>query len=169
MSKLKNIAIGVGSFFGVRYLWSLYRAKNKVLTTISAEREALTIQGIAIKLKYNIKNPTTANISMTPPLIKLLFNGRLIASSTMSEVDIPTHAKDVFNSRIKIEAGKETGDITTKIVLPWLSLLVISPELVARLKSTDPKDKIKIQVESIAQLYTAVANFPYEETITLNL
>ena len=168
MSKFKNIAIGVGAFFGGRYLWSLYRAKNKVLTTISVKRDKVTIQGLHLQVKYNIKNPTDINLKMTPPLIKVLFNGKLIASSTMLDVDIPQIAKDI-DGRIIINKHTETGDITAQILLPWLSLLSISPQLVTRLKSVDPKDKIKIQIESIAQIHTLAGNYPYEDKTTISV
>ena len=168
MSKLKNIAIGIGAFFGGRYLWSLHRAKNKVLTTVSAKRDKATIQGVTIQVKYNIKNPTAVNLKMTPPLIKVLFNGKLLASSTMLDVDIPQMAKDI-DGRIIINKHTETGDIAARILLPWLSLLSISPQLVTRLKSNDPKDKIKVQIESIAQIHTLAGNYPYEDKTTITL
>jgi hypothetical protein len=166
MSKLKNIAIGVGAFFGGRYLWSLYRAKNKVVTTVSAKRDRVTIQGVLIEVKYNIKNPTTVNLKMTPPLIKIHINNKLIASSTMLDIDIPQPAKDI-NGRIIIGKHTETGSISTKILLPWISLLSISPQLVTRLKSDKEEDKIKIQVVSTAQIFTLAGNYPYEEKTTI--
>ena len=168
MKALKYIAIGIGTFLGGRYLLSLGRAKNKILTTITGQRDRLTAQGINILIKYNIKNPTRAKMKMTPPLIKLSVNGKLLASSTMQQVDIPTTARDA-QGRIKIDAFKETGEITTKLLVPWLSIIGISPQLLARLQAEDTSEKVKIEVETIAQLYTSVGNFPYEDKTTIQI
>jgi hypothetical protein len=168
MKAIKYIAIGLGTFFTGRYILSLGRAKKKVITTVSGQRDSITAQGINILVKFNIKNPTRAHMSMTAPLIKLSANGKLLASSTIPTTNIPTEAKD-SNGRIKIEAYKETGEITTKILVPWLSVISISPQLLARLQSSDPSDKVKLELETNAQLFTGIANFPYEEKTTLTI
>lgn len=168
MKAIKYIAIGIGAFFGGRYLLSLGRASKKMITTVTGQRDNITAQGINILIKYNIKNPTRANMKMTAPLIKLSANGKLLASSTMQEVEIPAIAKDA-NGRIKIDAFKETGEITTRLQVPWLSVIGISPQLLARLQSSDSSEKVKIEVETIAQLYTSVGDFPYEEKTIIEI
>lgn len=168
MKALKYIALGIGAFFGGRYLLSLNRAKNKVLTIVTGQRDKITAQGISLLVKYNIKNPTRVNMKMTAPLIKLSFNGKLLASSTMQYVDIPQHARD-DSGRISIKAFKETGEIITKILVPWLSIAGISPHLLARLQSSDPKDKIKLQIETISQVFTLAGDYPMDEITTIEL
>ena len=168
MNAVKYIAIGIGAFFGGRYILSLNRARHKVLTIVTGKKDKITAQGISILLSYNIKNPTRANMKMTAPLIKLLFNGKLLASSTMQDVDIPLSAKD-SSGRIDIKAFKETGEITTKVLIPWLSVLSISPQLMTRLQSQDPNDKIKLEIETISQVYTLAGDYPLEETTTIEL
>ena len=168
MSKLKYIALGIGAFFGGRYLLSLSRAGNKIVTTVSGQKDQITAQGIGVKVKYNIKNPTKAKIKLTPPLIKLTVNGKLLASSTMQQVDIPEAVRDE-KGRIKIEAFKETGEITSTILVPWLSVIGIGPQLMSRLQSNDPNEKVKIEVETISQIYTKVGDYPYEDKTTIQL
>jgi len=168
MKVIKYIALGIGAFFGGRYLLSLNRAGQKVLTIVTGQKDKITAQGISILLKYNIKNPTRANMKMTAPLIKLSFGGKLLASSTMQEVEIPENARDE-NGRILIKAFSETGEITTKILVPWLSVLSIGSQLLKRLQSDDPNDKIKVEVETLAQVFTLVGDYPLEETTTLEI
>lgn len=165
---LKYIAIGIGTFFGGKYLLSLNRARNKILTIVTGKKDKITAQGISLLLSYNIKNPTRVNMKMTAPLIKLMFNGKLLASSTMQDVDIPLSAKDT-SGRIVIKAFKETGEISTKITIPWLSVLSISPQLMTRLQSQDTNDKIKLDIETISQVYTLAGDYPLEEITTVEL
>ena len=168
MNAIKYIAIGIGTFFGGKYLLSLNRARHKILTIVTAKRDKINAQGISVLLSYNIKNPTRANMKMRAPLIKLLFNGKLLASSTMQEVDIPQSVKDA-DGRIVIKAFKETGQITTKIQIPWLSVLSVSPQLLTRLQSQDANNKIKLEIETISQVYTLAGDYPLEEKTTINL
>ena len=168
MKKLKYIAIGLGSFLGIRYLISLNRAGEKVIIKVSGERGQITAQGIGVKIHYNIQNPTRAQIKMTPPLIKLSSSGQLIASSTMQSVEIPSFVKDA-KGRIVMNAFAETGNITTEIVVPWLSVAAISPQLLTRLQSKDPKDKVNIDIETFSHLFTLAGDFPYEEKTSVSL
>ncbi|MBL4862840.1 MAG: hypothetical protein JKY09_07485, partial [Crocinitomicaceae bacterium] len=138
------------------------------LTIVTGQKDKLTAQGISILIKYNIKNPTRATMKVTAPLIKLSFNGKLLASSTMQQVDIPQSSRDE-SGRIIIKAFTETGEISTKILVPWLSILSISPQLLTRLQSTDPNDKIKIGIETISQVYTMVGSYPMDEITTIEL
>jgi len=51
-------------------------------------------------------------------------------------LDIPQSVKDT-DGRIVIKAFKETEQITTKIQIPWLSVLSIGPQLLTKLQSQD--------------------------------
>ena len=168
MNALKYIAIGIGTFLGGKYLLSLNRASQKIITSVTGKKDKITTQGISVLLSYNIKNPTRANIKITAPLIKLSFNGKFLASSTMETVDIPLSAKD-SSGRIVIKAFKETGVITTKLMIPWLNVLSIGPQLMTRLKSQDPKDKIQLEIETVSQVYTLAGDYPLEEITTIEL
>lgn len=168
MKNLKYIAIGLGSFLGIRYLLSLKRAGEKVVIKVSGQRDQITAQGISIRIHYNIQNPTRATIKMTPPLIKLSSGGQLLASNTMQEVEIPSSVKDA-KGRIIMNAFAETGNITTKILVPWLSVVAISPQLLTRLQSNDPADKVKIDIETFTQLFTMAGDYPYQEKTSVSL
>jgi len=166
MNAIKYIAIGIGTFFGGRYLLSLNRAKDKIVTSVTAKKDNISAQGVSVLVSYNIKNPSRANLKIRAPLIKLLFNGKLLASSTMKEVDIPESVKDA-NGRIEIKAFKETGNISTTILIPWLSVLSVSPQLMTRLQNSN--ETIKIEIETLSQVYTLAGDYPLEETTTIEL
>lgn len=168
MKAIKYIAIGLGSFLGIRYLMGLKRAGDKINVKVSAERGSIDAKGITVLIKYNIQNPTRANLKLTPPLIKLLVNGKVLASSTMQSVNIPAAVKD-DSGRIIIEAFKETGIITTSVLVSWLSLATFSPTILTRFQSKDPNDKVKIEIETISQVYTLAGDYPYDETTTIML
>lgn len=170
MKALKYIAVGLGTFFTGRYLLSLGRANKKIVISVSGEKGQISTQGIEILLKYNIKNPSRANLKITPPLIKLLVNEKLVASSSMQSVDIPQQVKD-SQGRIQINAYKETGVISTSVLVPWISLLQISPDLMTRLKQASNSDtsKVSISVETLSQAFTPLGDFPVDDKSTVQL
>lgn len=168
MKALKYIAIGMGAIFGGRYLLSLSRASKKVLVSVSGKRGLITAQGINVQLEYNIKNPSRANLRITAPLIKLLVNNKLIASSTMQNVEIPASVKDE-RGRISIHPFSETGIISTNILVPWLSILSVSPAILARLQNQNSNEKVEVTIETTSQVFTAIGDFPLDDVVKIQL
>lgn len=150
------------------YLISLNRAQKKVVIVTTGKKDKISLQGVSIKIRYNIKNPTDAFMRMTPPLIKLSVNGKLVATSNMQIIDIPANVRD-SSGKIKIRASNETGIIETIVDIPWIALSAIIPDIMKRWQSTDPKDQINITVETISQVYTLVGNYPYEQKTSMKL
>jgi hypothetical protein len=161
MKALPYIIIGGSILVVGKYIQSLKRAEKQVVLTVTGKKESVTLQGVSVLIKYNIKNPTDAKLRMVAPLIKMMINNKVIASSSMSLIDIPTEVKDK-SGKIIIRPFKETGEIQTRVLIPWLTLLTISPDIVKRFKSNEAKDKITINVETLSQVYTAVGSFPYK-------
>ena len=168
MKAIKYIAIGIGAFFGGRYLLSLSRAGNKAIVSVSGKRGLISAQGINVTLNYNIKNPSRANLKITPPLVKLLINDKLVASSTMQNVEIPDSIKD-SKGRISINAFSETGNITTSILVPWLSIVTISPDILSRLQSGDTAQKVQVSIETLSHAFTSIGDFPLDDKTTIQL
>lgn len=160
--------MGIGALFGGRYLISLSRASKKAVVSVSGKRGLISAQGINVTLNYNIKNPSRANLRITPPLVKLLINDKLVASSTMQNVDIPETVKD-SKGRISINAFSETGNITTSILVPWLSIVSISPDVLSRLQNGDTSQKVQVSVETLSHAFTAVGDFPMDDKTTIQL
>lgn len=168
MKAIKYIALGIGAFFGGRYLLSLSRASNKAIVSVSGKRGLISAQGINVTLNYNIKNPTRANLRITPPLVKLLINDKLVASSTMQNVEIPASVQD-SKGRISINAFSETGNITTSILVPWLSIVTISPEILSRLQSGNTSQKVQVSIETLSHAFTSIGDFPLDNKTTIQL
>jgi len=168
MKAIKYIALGIGAFFGGRYLLSLSRASNKTIVSVSGKRGLISAQGINVTLNYNIKNPSRANLKITPPLVKLLINDKLVASSTMQNVEIPDSIKD-SKGRISINAFSETGNITTSILVPWLSIVTISPDILSRLQSGDTTQKVQVSIETLSHAFTSIGDFPLDDKTTIQL
>ena len=168
MKAIKYIALGIGAFFGGRYLLSLSRASNKAIVSVSGKRGLISAQGINVTLNYNIKNPSRANLKITPPLVKLLINDKLVASSTMQNVEIPDSIKD-SKGRISINAFSETGNITTSILVPWLSIVTMSPDILSRLQSGDTTQKVQVSIETLSHAFTSIGDFPLDDKTTIQL
>lgn len=168
MKALKYIAVGIGAFFGGRYLLSLSRAGKKMAISVSGKKGLMSAQGINVILSYNIKNPSRANLRIVPPLIKLSFNGKSLASSTMKNVEIPSAVKD-SKGRIEIKAFKETGEIATSILVPWVNILSVSPQILARFQGGDTAKKVKISIETLSHAFTNLGDFPLDNKTTIEL
>ena len=168
MSKVKHIALAIGALLGGSYLWRLNQLKNKIVTLIVAKRGNADLQGINIVLNYNIKNPTKTSIALKPPFVKVLFEGELIASSQIKETEIPVSVKDT-KGRIQVLAFRETGNIPIQIRIPWISVLNISSGLMRKLQSSNPKEKVKMEIETLAQIYTLAGSYPLEEITAIEL
>lgn len=168
MKAITFIAIGTGIYLGGKYLFTLKRAENKIVLVVSGAIDTITLQGVSVLVKYNIKNPTSANMRMTPPLIRVLIEGKQIATSNMQLVDIPEAYRD-SSGKILIKASQETGDISTHLMIPWISLAGLSPDIYKRFTEKDPKNKIDVKIETLAQVFTLVGQFPYEMTSIIKL
>jgi hypothetical protein len=168
MKVINVVVIGGVLVLTGKYLLSLRRAEKEVVIATTGKKDKISIQGISVLIRYNIKNPTQGVMRMTPPLLKLIVNGNLVASSNMQMIDIPEDARDK-SGKIIIRAFQETGEIETRILIPWVNLLFLGPDLIARLKNADKNTQITIKVETISQVFTLVGSFPYEQTITFKV
>jgi len=166
MKALNVILIGGAVFLGGRYLLSLNRAGNKVVVQVGARVHKVNFEGVEIILRYNIKNPTKGSIEMSAPLIKLSHNGKILASSSMELVEIPESVRST-KRRIKILPFKETGIITTSILLPYLSLIGAGANLITVLKKRlDPNSDetaVKFEVDTTSTVFTKVGSYSYDE------
>lgn len=172
MKALGIIVIGGAVFLGGRYLFSLNRAQNKAVIEASGKVDKVALNGVWVELKFNIKNPTNSNIEMAIPLVKLSHDGKILASSSMALVEIP-EAVRTANGRIRIVPYNETGIISTKILLPLISLVGTGANLLTRLKNKlDPSAEqvaVKFQVEINSTVFTAVGNYPYDSISTIEV
>lgn len=172
MKALKVIIIGGAAFVGGRYLLSLNRLSKKVVVQVSGRVHKVSIDGVEILLKYNIKNPTNSSISMNAPLITLSYNGSVLASSSMASNNIPENVRG-NNGTIKILANQETGEISTSILLPTLSLISAGTNLLKilkdRLKASAETKKVKIEVQTTSTVITKLGKYPYDDKTIIDV
>lgn len=171
--KILPYILGAGVLFiGGRYLYQLHRAGQKVVVSVSARVHKVTIEGVVVVMNYNIKNPTNSSIEMSPPLIGLAHNGKILASSSMALVEVPPNARSE-KGRIKILPFKETGTITTSILLPTLSLLGAGAKLLNRLKErlmpASDEAPITFDIQTTSTVFTKVGSYPYDQTETVEI
>ncbi|MBI3136054.1 MAG: hypothetical protein HYZ14_15360 [Bacteroidetes bacterium] len=172
MKALKYIVIGGLVFLGGRYFFRLNRAGEKAVVQASGKVKKVTMEGVVLDLKFNIKNPTATDIEMAAPLIKLLHNKSVLASSSLSLMEIPDSVKGK-DGRIRIKPYLETGWINTSITLPFLSLASAGGSLLTRLKNKlDPaaeQKTIAFEVETNSSIFTKVGSYPYDDVTTLTV
>ncbi|MBI1836448.1 MAG: hypothetical protein HYR91_04195 [Flavobacteriia bacterium] len=105
---------------------------------------------------------------MTAPLITITVNGKQVATSSMQQIDIPEESRD-DSGKIVIRANNETGDIQTEVMIPWIGLATIAPDLIARFQNPDTGGKTTIKVATNCRVYTLVGSFPYEQISTIKV
>lgn len=173
MKALNVILIGGAIFFGGRYILSLSRTGKKAVVQVGASVKGVSLEGVEVVLKYNIKNPTRSSIEMAAPLITLSHNGKVLASSSMALVDIPEAVQS--NGRIKILPFKETGNITTSIRIPYLSLIGAGASLITMLKNRlnagedEQVEAVKFEIATTSRVYTKVGSYPYDDKTTVSV
>jgi hypothetical protein len=164
MKALTVIAVGSALLLTGKYLFSLNKAQDKIIIVVSGKVYKISAQGVTLIIKYNIKNPTRSTMRMTAPLITLTVNGKQVATSNMQLIDIPEASKDL-SGKIVIRPNNETGDIQTEVMIPWIGLANIAPDLIARFQHPDENaKKITVKVGTNSVVYTLVGSFPYEQT-----
>jgi len=162
------IAIGGAIILTGSYLYSINNAQYKIAIVVSGRIHKISAQGVTVIISYNIKNPTASTMRMTPPMIKISINGKQLAVSDMEAVEIPDGASD-DSGKIIIRANQETGNIESSIMIPWLSIVSITPDLLNRFQNPDAQNKIEVQAQILTRIYTLVGSFPYDSTSTVKL
>lgn len=167
MKTFAIIAIGGLALAAGSYLYGINKSQYKIVLAVGGRIHKLSAQGVILKVNYNIKNPTTSTMRMSPPLIRITLNGKQVATSNMRAIDIPEESRD--NDKIIIRANRETGTIESEVIVPWISLISVAPDLVSKLQNQDGKTKLTIKVETQARVFTLLGTFPYEQSTTIKV
>jgi len=162
MKAFTVIAVGGALVLVGNYLMGINKSQYKIALVATGRVQKISVQGVTLLVQYNIKNPTAATMRMSAPLIKISVNGKQVATSNMQTADIPDAARD--GDKIVIRANTETGAIGSELVIPWIALASIAPDLVTRLKNPNGKNKTSIRVDTLCRIFTNVGSFPYEST-----
>ncbi len=172
MKLVNGIIIGGIAAFLIRYVYNLKRAENKTAVALGARVHKLSTQGVELHVDYNIKNPSASAMEMAIPLIKLFHKGTLLASSSLTPYIMNTsQQQSVSNDRVRIGAYSETGIITSRILIPYLSMVSLGTDLFKALKDrlNGGAQKVKMTVEVNTTIFTALANIPYDDRQTIEI
>ena len=171
MKLLKGIAIGGIVILVGRFIYNLKRAENKAAVQVGGRVHKLTTQGVELFIDYNIKNPSESVMEMAIPLITLKYKGALLASSSMTPMILPSGVSVNNAGRIPIGAHSETGVITTKVLIPYLSMVGLGVDLVKligdRIKGGDTEIKLNSEVNT--SIYAGPLTIPYDDVQTLTI
>lgn len=168
MKTFTLLAIGGAALLAGHYLYGINKSQYKIVLTVTGRIHKVTAQGVTLMIRYNIKNPTTSAMRMSPPLIRITVNGKQIATSNMREIDIPESSRD-SSGKILIRANQETGEIETEVMVPWVGLVSVAPDLISRFQNAEGSKKIALKVETQARIYTLLGVFPYEQNTSIKV
>lgn len=167
MKTITYIAIGGALLLAGGYLYRINNSQYKIAIVVSGKIHSVSARGVTLRITYNIKNPTDATMRLTPPFIILVVNGKQVATSNMQVIDIPEGSRDA-GGKIVIRANKETGDITSEVIIPWFSLIGVAPDVIKRIRD-GKKGQLSVKVTTQCQIYTLLGNFPYEQVSTMKV
>ncbi|GAB5417607.1 MAG: hypothetical protein Crog4KO_25920 [Crocinitomicaceae bacterium] len=171
MKLVKGIAIGGIVFLIGRFIYNLKRAENKTAIELGGRVHKLTTQGVELHIDYNIKNPSASNMEMAIPLIKLNYKGANIASSSLTPFITNTNTALTSANRIRINQFSETGTITAKILVSYLSMAGLGLDLFKVLEDRlNGGDKaVELEYEVNTTIFTNAVNLPYDDKQTIKI
>lgn len=171
MKLIKGIAIGGIVFMIGRFIYNLKRAESKTAVQVGGRVHKLTTQGAELFINYNIKNPSASVMEMAVPLITLKYKGTLLASSSMTPMILPSGVSVNSKGRIPIGAHSETGVITTKVLIPYLSMVGLGVDLVKLMQDriNGGDTKIKLTSEVNTSIFAGPLTIPYDDVQTLTI
>jgi hypothetical protein len=146
MQIFTKILILAGTVFTGGYLLKLNRSAANLETVITAKLHSLKLSGLIIRVDALIKNPSKASIKIKFPFIKILYQGSVIGTT------------DVINEDKTIAGYEQTMIDGIMIHIPIIGLFSVALDLFRNLAKSGG---VKIKVQVISTIYTALGNFPY--------
>lgn len=149
----KWIAGGLAAFFSIRYLSRLQRASTHITTRIRVRIHKVNLTGIELKAAVQIQNPNPVTLRLQQPFVKILFQDKLLGSSSIENtvIEIPQNSQKDFDLHIQ-SAG-------------WLTLIQILGIKVVR----DIREGNPFQLSLQTQVITRVNGLPYEQLDNINI
>lgn len=137
------------------------KSQYKIAVTVTGKIHKVSVSGVTLRIFYNIKNPTDATMRLSPPFIIIVVNGKQVATTNMQVIDIPESSRD-DSGKIVIGANRETGEITSEVIVRWMDLASIGPEVIKRIRE-GKKGQLTVKITTRCQVYTFLGAFPYEQ------
>lgn len=154
MVSSKWIWLGAGGLalaVGVPYVLNLNRLSAELETATRISIYNFKLDGIVLAIEVILKNPTKGSISIKHPFVKMLYEGKVFATSEVKNEDVTLN---------------EFSQISLPLIfvnLSWLNLATTLPSLLRKLRNKEP---VSIQAKTIT---TISGNIPYskEENIVI--
>lgn len=129
----------------------LRRLSNELETVAKVAIHKVTFSGIELSIAATLKNPTAGNIRLKHPYIKLVYDGKTIASSEINDSDI------------EIKKFSQVVLTPIHIHLVFMDLIFTVPALVKEYREAG---KINLEVQTIT---TINGSIPYKKTDKITL
>jgi hypothetical protein len=155
MANWKKIGILTGLAGLSGYIGRIYFSGKKLEFVPTINVHQLSLQGVTLRVDVLVKNPSSVNLSIQQPYVKLLYEGNVIGSSQPSRVVKEFRKNDVkaFDS--------------IYIQLPFQSLLSNTGKLISAL-SENKTIVMEARVNTSIQLFGFMIPLP-EQTLPIQL
>jgi hypothetical protein len=136
---------GLALAVGVPYLFNLNRLSAELETATRISIYKLKLDGIVLAIEVILKNPTKGSISIKHPFVKMIYEGKVFATS------------EVKNDDITLKEFSQNSLPLIFVNLSWLNLATTLPSLLKKFRSNEP---VSIQAKTIT---TINGNIPYSQ------
>lgn len=154
MPNSKWIWLGAGGLalaVGIPYLVNLNRLSAELETVTKISIHKLKLDGIVLAIEVILKNPTKGRITIKYPFVKMVYEGKVFATS------------EVRNQDITLKEFSQNSLPLIFVNLSWLNLATTLPSLLKKLRNNE---SVSIQAKTIT---TINGNIPYtkDDTVTI--
>jgi hypothetical protein len=151
---IKQIVIGAGALAaiaGATYLLKLNRLSNELESVTKVAIHKVSLGGIDLQINVKLKNPSGGSLKVKHPFVKLTYEDKTIASSTIRDKDI------------EIPKFSEVDLNPIMVNISFLTLATTVPHL---LKEYREKGTLNLVVKTVT---TINDNLPYTKTDVITL
>lgn len=153
MASIKKILLGLGIGGGLAaagtYLWKLNKTAVNLEVVPTAKIHKVDLQGVAIRVDVQLKNPTRTALKLKFPFIKLSTKGNSIGSSQS------------VNQDVSLPAFGEARFEAIMIQIPMLNLLSTAKDF---FQAVQKGEAFKINVVTMTTIDLGLKQIPYEKT-----
>ncbi len=137
--KTTLLVVGGGILLAGGYFFKLYRDSERLEVEQKARIHSVKGEGIKIGLNMVLKNPTGTGFQIRRPFLKLLYQGRVIGTSSPDRemIEIPA------GSSIKM-------DILLDVA--WASLGFLGLQVLQQLKTDGFEMKLQVDIQTSARI-----------------
>jgi len=136
------------------YLYRLNNFSQNLETLLNGRIHKIGFDGITTAINAQLKNPTKTGVTIKFPFVKIMYNGKTLATSQS------------VNQDVKIPQFGEALVSDIMVKLPYSALLLNAAELYNNIREQKP---IVIQAKVTTYIKTLAGLQPYESTQNITL